>query len=177
MSKFEPLERPNFFFGRLLSIEDLQLEQEYVLARLRRLNRLVHGWGVVTGLGVSKEGSNTVVVQPGVAIDCMGNEIVLGKERKISLTAFVGRRYLVIGHAEVGVDEVVTASGTQHAKLRESVHIELVHLNPSANHRGRILSTIGCGLAHPLCLATISRHDSRWRVTAFFHRTSSKYRC
>ena len=47
MSPFKPLERLHYFSGRLLSADDLQREQEYVLARLRRLNRLTHGWGVI----------------------------------------------------------------------------------------------------------------------------------
>ena len=171
-----PLERLHYFSGRLLSADDLQREQEYVLARLRRLNRLTHGWGVIRGLAVSRRGTNTVVVQPGLAIGCAGNEIVVGEERKISLTAFVGRRYLVISHAEDGVDEVPATSGTnEYSGLRECARIELVPANPSANHRGKVHGTIGCGLAHPLCLATISKQSSRWRIAPSFHRACSTH--
>ena len=177
MSRFQPLERPHYFSGRLLSAEDLRCEQEYVLARLRRLNRFTHGWGVVAGLGVSQTGSGRVVVQPGLAIDCVGNEIVLCEERRISIPALAGRQYLVVSYAEVGVDEIPTPGGSnEYARLRESAKVEFIRLNPCANHRGMGRGTIGCGLAHPLCLATISKQGSRWRVAASFRRVSSTSR-
>jgi hypothetical protein len=47
------LERPRYFFGQVLGVDDFQLEQDYFRKRLRRLNRELHGSGVVRGLGVS----------------------------------------------------------------------------------------------------------------------------
>ena len=41
------LERVKYFQGQMLSVSDLEAEQEYFLARLRRHNRHLHGWGVV----------------------------------------------------------------------------------------------------------------------------------
>jgi hypothetical protein len=45
----EPPTRMGFFDGRLRSAEHLTVEQDYVLGRLRRHNRLLHGCGVVQG--------------------------------------------------------------------------------------------------------------------------------
>jgi len=85
MSNAVPLERVNFFDGKLLAAEDLSLEQTYHLERHRRHNRYLHGWGVVSGLSVSVADNTTITVQPGVAIDCAGNELVVGECIHLSL--------------------------------------------------------------------------------------------
>jgi hypothetical protein len=72
------LERPRYFPGRLIGVDDLQLEQDYVRARLRRLNRVLHGSGIVRGLDVSVEGDGPeqrVAVEPGFALAPTGEEI------------------------------------------------------------------------------------------------------
>lgn len=43
------LERPRYFPRQLITPEELNLEQRYFRDRLRRHNRLLHGWGVVCG--------------------------------------------------------------------------------------------------------------------------------
>ena len=43
------LERPRYFPRQLISDVELTLEQQYFRDRLRRHNRLLHGWGVVCG--------------------------------------------------------------------------------------------------------------------------------
>jgi hypothetical protein len=48
------LERPRYFARQLLTPVDLTLEQQYFRDRLRRHNRLLHGWGVVCGLAVCR---------------------------------------------------------------------------------------------------------------------------
>lgn len=46
------LERPRYFPRQLLTPVDLTLEQQYFRDRMRRHNRLLHGWGVVCGAQV-----------------------------------------------------------------------------------------------------------------------------
>src|SRR3546814_5938823 len=75
-----PRELPQYFTGRVLTARDLRDEQGYVLSRLRLRNRLFHGWGVVCGLDVCYHPDppcrdRYVVVEPGIAIDCCGNDI------------------------------------------------------------------------------------------------------
>ena len=69
--------RPNYFNGRLLTAEDLEAEQSYFLGRGRSDNRWLHGWGVVFGLAVTPSGDGGVAVEPGLAIDGLGREIVV----------------------------------------------------------------------------------------------------
>ena len=72
------LQRVNYFYGKLLGVDDLTTEQNYLLGKIHRRNRALHGAGVVTGLGVTLErtGSNAqVVIAPGLAFDQCGKEI------------------------------------------------------------------------------------------------------
>lgn len=74
-----PLQRPRFFSGQLLTEDDLQLLSDYVAAKQRLHNRSLHGSGVVCGLQVMCHpcGDGKVIVQPGHALDCCGNDILL----------------------------------------------------------------------------------------------------
>ena len=46
------LERVKYFNRMLLTAEDMRTDQDFVLQKLRRHNRFLHGWGVVCGLVV-----------------------------------------------------------------------------------------------------------------------------
>src|SRR5258708_2173900 len=71
--------RPKFFAGQLLTEDDLQLLGDYVVGKNRLHNRYLMGSGVVCGLDVTCQpcGGGHVIVNPGYAIDCCGNDIVL----------------------------------------------------------------------------------------------------
>ena len=74
------LKRPHFFAGQLLDAATLQDEQDYHREKLRRHNRILHGFGIVSGLGVHVEptsGGGRIIVDPGYAIDCHGEEIAV----------------------------------------------------------------------------------------------------
>ncbi|MDQ2961644.1 MAG: hypothetical protein M3R31_00590 [Pseudomonadota bacterium] len=74
--------RPYYFSGQLLDAATLQAEQDYHRDKLRRHNRVLHGFGIVSGLGVHVEPSSDpeggrIIVDPGYAIDRRGEEIAL----------------------------------------------------------------------------------------------------
>jgi hypothetical protein len=76
------LTRPHFFAGQLLDAATLQAEQDYHRDKLRRHNRTLHGFGIVSGLGVHVEpaadpGGGRIIVDPGYAIDGRGEEIAV----------------------------------------------------------------------------------------------------
>jgi hypothetical protein len=85
--------RPLFFAGQLLTEEDLDLLGEYVTSKNRLHNRSFIGDGVVCGLEVlchpCSEGK--VVVRPGHALDCCGNDIVVACEAELDVNAMVHR--------------------------------------------------------------------------------------
>jgi hypothetical protein len=71
--------RPRFFAGQLLTEDDLQALADYVVSKNRLHNRHFMGDGVVCGLAVTCNpcGGGKVVVHPGHALDCCGNDLVL----------------------------------------------------------------------------------------------------
>ena len=75
----ECIERPRFFCGQLLTDKDLDAAQRYVIEKNRLHNRYLVGKGVVCGLVVRCEpcDGESVVVEPGYAIDCCGNDVVV----------------------------------------------------------------------------------------------------
>lgn len=74
----ELLERVRYIAGLLLGVDEFRTEQDYFRKKLRRHNLLLHGWGIVYGLGVTTNSQPwAVFVEPGYAIDQRGEEIVL----------------------------------------------------------------------------------------------------
>ena len=159
--QYRKLERPHYFAGQLLGAEDLQREQDYHRNRSRLHNRFLHGWGVVAGLRVSLD-QGTVVVSPGIALDCAGNELVLACEERLALPGVAGRRYVALRYVELPVGQVVSANhSAEPSHVEEGAVVELLPGNPQAGHR---IGSPGCGADHALCLAVVSRRGSRWRV-------------
>jgi hypothetical protein len=158
------LERVRYFFGKLLSVEDFQDEQSYFLNRLRRHNRFLHGWGVVSGLEVSLTKANEVVVSAGLAIDCAGNEIAASAPVRISLAPGKGTLYVAIRYQEREAGQVPAGNGVEFSRIREGAEVVLLAVNPGIGHRGVGPGTPGCGQVHPLCLAKLTRHRSRWQL-------------
>jgi hypothetical protein len=81
-------ERIRWFTGRYLSARDLTDEQHYHLARHRLHNRLFHPHGIVCGLEVKVHkrhdcASTWVWVEPGVAVDCLGREIIVDCQQAV----------------------------------------------------------------------------------------------
>lgn len=164
MNIVKNLERVRYFTGQLLSSEDFQEEQSYLLDRLRRHNRYLHGWGVVFGLEVSISNTNVVVVTPGLAIDCAGNEITVEDCLRIAISPSEVTIHVAIRYREIPVRPVPTFHGTEFSRIREGAEVVLLENNPSANHQGFGPGTPGCGQAHPLCLARLKWHQSKWQL-------------
>jgi hypothetical protein len=75
------MERMRWFTGRFVTSRDLTDEQRYLVGRRWLLNRLLHGEGVLCGLEVRRDerpdcAPTTVWLEPGVALDCRGRELI-----------------------------------------------------------------------------------------------------
>ena len=168
------LERVSYFQGQVLGADDFTAEQEYFLAKHRRHNRYLHGWGVVSGLQVAATDASELVVEPGVAIDCAGNEIHLCAQVRLQLPSQPPVLFLALSYSETrttpvpvpaAADPATTpADGQAFSRIREGFLLELVALNPTAGHRGQKTGTPGCGCAHPLCIARLTHGRSGWKV-------------
>ncbi len=92
----ECLCRPRFFAGQLLTEEDLNRLDHYVVAKNRLHNRYLVGWGVACGLevvcnactGVDQVATG-VLVKPGYALSPCGNDIVLCKTEPVDICALI----------------------------------------------------------------------------------------
>src|SRR5256885_16013714 len=68
--------RNNYFYGKLLDVGHLEMEQRYFNRKRWLVNRLAVGCGVLCGLhGTEEEGR--LIVAPGAAIDGLGREIAV----------------------------------------------------------------------------------------------------
>jgi hypothetical protein len=83
--------RPRFFAGQLLTEDDLEALIDYTVAKNRFHNARLFGAGVVCGLEVQCGpcDSTQIVVEPGYALDCCGNDLVLTCERVLDLAPMI----------------------------------------------------------------------------------------
>jgi hypothetical protein len=75
--------RNRYFYGKLMDVAHFETEQTYFNEKRWLLNRLIGGYGVVCGLNVGlTEDGRGIWVDPGVAIDKAGHEIVVPARSK-----------------------------------------------------------------------------------------------
>lgn len=81
--------RNRYFLGKRLTPAAFEAEQTYHVERRRLLNRALHGWGVVYGLGIVPAQSTACVtaagldIAPGLALDAAGRELLLTRPRNL----------------------------------------------------------------------------------------------
>ncbi len=86
--KLEGPLRPRFFCGQLLTDEDLTTMVDWTAGKFR-LQRFRDGWGVACGLDVRCDPDNPqgVIVGAGYTVSCCGDDIVVGTDQKLDLSA------------------------------------------------------------------------------------------
>ncbi len=80
--------RVHYFERQFLRTQDFADEQAYHIAMRRRHNIAHHTWGIVHGLELVAEEGN-LFVQPGMAVDGYGRELILAERQPLSIAAFV----------------------------------------------------------------------------------------
>ena len=157
-----PVERMRWFTGRFVTARDLTDEQQYMLQRRWLTNRLLHGEGVLCGMDVVPHeradcAATTVWIEPGIALDCRGRELINGCRQCVTwpVPAEPGceppeyeEKLLVIRYAEETVDPqyavldtCTTKVGQEATRIRELVcwrladRDELPHCWPGAPGR------------------------------------------
>ncbi|MCH5271841.1 MAG: hypothetical protein J1E83_14060 [Lachnospiraceae bacterium] len=146
-AKYFPFERNNYFYGKLLSVDDFRMEQQYGNDKRRMLNRFLYGTGVVTGMNVVAVDDTTVLVESGLALDYSGREIVIDEpvaRRLQTLEGFgdyeedrnTGYLYLCVAYEEEEVQAVHSIShsdqkdNTSFNKIREGYRLYLTRNEP-----------------------------------------------
>lgn len=174
MATLRRLKRNRFFSGKLLTAEDLELEQEYFLEKLKRHNRYLHGFGIVFGLEVSK-GRSAVVISPGLAIDCQGNEIAVPEHLQESFPSpdLGSPVFLSIRYVERETDPVTAplpnGSEIENSRMEESAVAVFGKENANQGHRHFRARWRACGESHGLTIARLRFSSGEWRIDRRLH--------
>jgi hypothetical protein len=159
------IERTRYFTGQLLDEADLMQEQRYFREKVRRHNRMLHGWGIVSGLEVRPgPADGEVTVEPGYALDRYGDEIVVADAVIVDLLREddagnavapcphpddherkrVRKRrsparplYLAIRYAECASRPVPGGESVEYSRTRESFAVKLLTKLPASYRRRR----------------------------------------
>jgi hypothetical protein len=90
--QLECLCRPRFFAGQLLTEEDLNRLDHYIVQKHKLHNRYLHGWGVVCGLEVfCHPCEGQVSVTSGYALSPCGEDIVVCQNDTVDVCALINR--------------------------------------------------------------------------------------
>lgn len=88
-------QRNRYFYGKLLTAEDFIAEQNYFNAKIRLMNRLLFGSGVIAGLNVIKTDENGAAIESGVALDSAGREIIVPEPMIVKINELDGYREFI----------------------------------------------------------------------------------
>ncbi|WP_136591240.1 hypothetical protein [Salinigranum halophilum] len=146
--RLRQFERNRYFHGKLMTARDMRTEQQYHAGRMHTHSRYVTGVGIVCGLDVDVEaatddsGSPTAVVDPGVAVDGCGRQIVVEAQERIDIpagTAGGGQVSVYIAHATCKTESVpVTGSEDacgdecEYNRLRQTYRVTFESTPPGA---------------------------------------------
>lgn len=178
---FNKFIRPRFFEGMLLTADDFQTQQEYHRNKLRMHNRCFHGCRVACGLEVNLR-RNTVYIDPGMALDCNGNEIVLSEPVKIPLPSRKKRFFLTISYSEIEkVPVPVFSSGSdsnaaEPSRIQESFKLDWTARYPLVGHDWHNGAWVACGRSHPVAIAKFIIRRGKVRLSKSFKEKISEGR-
>ena len=178
----QPLElfrRVHYYVGQPLTADDLAAEQAYHRGKRHLQNRLLLGMGIAAGLKCHWSRRRGLIVEPGVAIDCMGREIVVPESQQVDVPGREGRLHLAVAATERGVmaRPVPGSEDVVPAMIEEGFELLLLESPPGRGHKlrpdGRRLC---CGEDHPVPLARLRWKKGRLQVKSSRYRPSNDSR-
>lgn len=152
-------ERNRYFYGKLLTVRDFELEQDYHIARRCLINRALFGTGVVCGMGVTASDDSTLIIESGLAIDHAGREILLPESLIRKLPMIEGyddlmnhsTAYLCLEYDEEPIEPVNAVGGEtgsrQFNKIEERAKL---YMTVAAPDYRKLLDSTGCTNANIL---------------------------
>ena len=160
------LKRVNYFVGKMLGADDFNTEQQYLRDRLQRHNRLLHGAGIVTGLGVTVEpdaAGSRITIAPGLALDALGNEICVEQSVELALPPVGPDLLVLLRYAERPCRWVPVVASTEGDSSDGSTDTQ----------PARIVETFSAALAaapaaDAVAIAGLRQLGGRWQVDARF---------
>ncbi len=147
-----PLERNKYFYGKLLTVRDFELEQTYSNNKRRLINKAVIGAGVVCGLGVTQADDYTLIVESGLALDYLGREIVVDSPvvRKLQMLegydklGSAAQCYLCLKYAQKDSEPVgAIAAGVKESQFNKVEESYQLYLDVEEPDIPRLLTAAG----------------------------------
>lgn len=148
------LERNRFFYGKLLTAEDFIAEQNYFNTKMRLLNSLLFGSGVIAGLNVIKTDERSVAIDSGIALDYAGREIIVPEPMLVKINELDGydsfvrenadytRAYLCIEYNETRTQPIHSIArsalddennGPEYNRITEGFSLYITDKTPEGN--------------------------------------------
>ena len=155
--------RNSFAYGMVLGLEDFQQEFSYFYDRMKLHNRMLHGYGTVTGLEVSAEedAATGILVNAGMAIDSEGNEIILPTAVQCPFPEEVDEAYLVLYWAERDTDPVPISGAESDMNQVVPSRVEEYAILKYEADQGDAKQT-------GVVLARLQNRDGKWEVDKKF---------
>ena len=115
-----------------------------------------------------------IVVSPGFALDCGGNEIEMERPTCMALPVSGRASYLTLAFTERAVDPqpalfdppAADEMSVEYRRIEEAGILALAPIDPARAHGTRARRSDTCGRAHPIAIARLVRVRSRWRLDA-----------
>src|SRR5215469_7051236 len=127
------LTRNRYFEGRLLTAADFQVEQDYFRRKMRIHNRCLFGSGIVAGLEVTLDPKNGVItVEPGCAIDELGEDISISQPVRCALKTGIATGYVSLSFCEQAV-RATPAESKEPSHIDEGVCVEFGERAPEGS--------------------------------------------
>jgi hypothetical protein len=86
-------ERNKYYYGKLLTVTDFEIEQQYYAKKAKLTNRIMFGVGIVSGLHITRINETQIAIESGVAIDYEGNIILVSIPLTLTLSNITGYLY------------------------------------------------------------------------------------
>lgn len=165
--------RNRYFYGRVLTKNDFEAEQNYLRDKQQFRNLYTHGVGIVSGLSVkTQDAGRSLYISPGYAIDRFGREICVPSAVECALPIAHNRLLVCVGYTETEAeptpalsrDPMDTNNPVEHARTEEGVEVTLTPI-PEGMRAGlqRILPSQDEPSGR-LLLASLQRKGARWVV-------------
>lgn len=184
-------ERNHYFSGKLMTVRDFESEQTYFNDKRRLGNRMLHGTGIVSGLGVLLTDNQSFSLEAGMALDYLGREIVVREPSVKRLSVIKGFEdiqgsgdvYLGITYREELREGTFAVSGQEGGvreefnRVREGYELFLTTRKPDPASLGieRVLYDLcplydGNGVTIALRLPRFANVDGQFTVRVLFEK-------
>lgn len=129
------LEKNKYYYGKLLTVTDFEVEQQYYAKKAKLTNRIMYGVGVASGLQVTSLNDTQLAVESGVAIDYGGNMILVPIPLTITLSNLSGYLYdgptkdtfyLCLRYKEKEKDMVKSTNSHVSSKFNDATYNRIV---------------------------------------------------